>query len=157
MTEINIMKQVHHPHILQYLGMHRDENQLCLFTEYAEDGSLHQKLNRGGKLSQQQTRKYTKQLLRGMRYLHQHKITHRYVYQTYTMLTICSDVKSDNLLLFGHQVKIADLGSSKYVHHQSLVGGIKGTPYWMAPEVIKDEVNSTGYVGLAIHLHFQHE
>lgn len=36
-------------------------------------------------------------------------------------------------------VKLADFGTSKRTTQQSVTSGIKGTPRWMAPEVIKAE------------------
>lgn len=36
-------------------------------------------------------------------------------------------------------VKLADFGTSKRTTQQSVTSGIKGTPRWMAPEVIKPE------------------
>jgi serine/threonine protein kinase len=43
-------------------------------------------------------------------------------------------------------VKLADFGASKSVGHKSLTAtGIKGTPMWMAPEVIKQQQTVTGW------------
>lgn len=36
-------------------------------------------------------------------------------------------------------MKLADFGTSKRTTQESVVSGIKGTPHWMAPEVIRAE------------------
>ena len=69
------------------------------------------------------------QVLRGLKYLHDNGYVHR-------------DIKSDNILLGpSGEVKIADFGFCAEMtggmgsRHRSVVG----TPYWMAPEVIRGQ------------------
>ncbi|XVF28909.1 hypothetical protein REPUB_Repub15cG0073300 [Reevesia pubescens] len=70
---------------------------------------------------------YTKQLLLGLEYLHQNRIVHR-------------DIKGANILVDNKGcIKLADFGASKKVVELATINGaksMKGTPYWMAPEVI---------------------
>ena len=65
--------------------------------------------------------------IQGLEYLHSHKIMHR-------------DIKGANLLVDNNGiVKLADFGASKKLDelatYQSGHQSMKGTPYWMAPEV----------------------
>ncbi|GBG90553.1 hypothetical protein CBR_g50896 [Chara braunii] len=48
------------------------------------------------------------------------------------------DIKCANVLV-GHNgvVKLADFGMARVVHEDSLVQSTRGTPYWMAPEVLQ--------------------
>ena len=51
-----------------------------------------------------------------------------------------------NLLLNSSGVmKLADFGASKKFDMDSLVSGLKGTPHWMAPEVIKGTQMTDGW------------
>ena len=43
-------------------------------------------------------------------------------------------------------LKLADFGASKKIENESLVSCLKGTPHWMAPEVIKGTQMSTGWM-----------
>jgi serine/threonine protein kinase len=72
-------------------------------------------------------RVYTKQILEGLEYLHANNVIHR-------------DIKAANILLEKQSIcKLADFGSSKKIYgslNQNF-SSLCGTPYWMAPEVIK--------------------
>ena len=134
-----------HPNIVKYLGMERPSaNMLCIFLEYVPGGSIRSLIDKFGALTATLVRVYTKQLLLGLEYLHRHGIAHR-------------DIKGANLLVTNDGViKLADFGASKRAAGtmtQSLSSsssrdsedeipaapsGLKGTPLWMAPEVIKE-------------------
>ena len=70
----------------------------------------------------------TLQTLQGLKYIHQHHRIHR-------------DIKSDNVLLTSDgQVKIADFGyAAQLTQEKSVRNTIVGTPYWMAPELIRGQ------------------
>ena len=71
---------------------------------------------------------YAVQMLRGLGYLHAHGIAHR-------------DIKGANVLLAGSRrtiAKLADFGAAKRTETLSILSGLKGTPHWMAPEVIQE-------------------
>lgn len=70
---------------------------------------------------------YTKQILLGLEYLHYNNIVHR-------------DIKAANILLrVDGTCQLADFGSSKKIieTNKSMTKSFCGTPYWMAPEVVK--------------------
>ncbi|KAK9818541.1 hypothetical protein WJX74_002024 [Apatococcus lobatus] len=127
--EVSVLRELKHPNIVQYLGTTRTEEHLNIFLEYVPGGSIASLINSFGPFEETVIKKYTRQILLGLDYLHKKKVMHR-------------DIKGANILVNDHGlVKLADFGASKTI--ESLVTmdsgckDIKGTPYWMAPEVIK--------------------
>nr|XP_014342853.1 PREDICTED: mitogen-activated protein kinase kinase kinase 3-like [Latimeria chalumnae] len=131
--EIQLLKNLHHDRIVQYYGSLRDpeERKLSIFVEYMPGGSVKDQLKAYGALTENVTRKYTKQILQGVSYLHSNMIVHR-------------DIKGANILRDSvGNIKLGDFGASKRIQTICMSGtGIKsvtGTPYWMSPEVISGE------------------
>ncbi|NWI02913.1 M3K3 kinase, partial [Tichodroma muraria] len=131
--EIQLLKTLRHDRIVQYYGCLRDpeEKKLSIFVEYLPGGSIKDQLKAYGALTENVTRKYTRQILQGVFYLHSNMIVHR-------------DIKGANILRdSAGNVKLGDFGASKRIQTICMSGtGIKsvtGTPYWMSPEVISGE------------------
>lgn len=128
--EVALMKRLKHPNIVSYLGTERTEDGvLNIFMEFVPGGSIYSLLRTFGSFSEKVIRVYSRQILLGLEYLHRHQIMHR-------------DIKGANILVDNAGVvKLADFGASKRLAEMvTMEGGnrsIKGTPYWMAPEVIK--------------------
>uniref|UniRef100_A0A8C7F3A9 Mitogen-activated protein kinase kinase kinase 2 n=1 Tax=Oncorhynchus kisutch TaxID=8019 RepID=A0A8C7F3A9_ONCKI len=131
--EIQLLKNLCHERIVQYYGCLRDSNErtLSIFMEYMPGGSIKDQLKSYGALTENVTRRYTRQILEGVSYLHSNMIVHR-------------DIKGANILRDSvGNVKLGDFGASRRLQTICLSGtGIKsvtGTPYWMSPEVISGE------------------
>ncbi|TRY98966.1 hypothetical protein DNTS_001234 [Danionella cerebrum] len=131
--EIQLLKNLHHERIVQYYGCLRDLNEktLTIFMEYMPGGSVKDQLKAYGALTENVTRKYTRQILEGMSYLHSNMIVHR-------------DIKGANILRdSAGNVKLGDFGASKRLQTICMsstgVRSVTGTPYWMSPEVISGE------------------
>jgi serine/threonine protein kinase len=134
--EIDTIKTLVHDHIVCYLGTLKlsKPSKILIFLEYADRGSLRQFYQRKGALTEPQAANCTRQLLEGLVYLHDNGIAHR-------------DVKCANCLLTkGGVVKLADFGASKRFETDSVISGLKGTPHWMAPEVIKGTQMKSGWL-----------
>ncbi|KAK8589291.1 hypothetical protein V6N13_088141 [Hibiscus sabdariffa] len=125
--EVKLLKNLSHPNIVRYLGTVREEETLNILLEFVPGGSISSLLGKFGPFPEAVIRKYTKQLLLGLEYLHNNGIMHR-------------DIKGANILVDNKgNIKLADFGASKQVVELATVTGaksMKGTPYWMAPEVI---------------------
>ncbi|XP_043965278.1 mitogen-activated protein kinase kinase kinase 2 isoform X2 [Gambusia affinis] len=131
--EIQLLKNLCHERIVQYYGCLRDglERTLSIFMEHMPGGSIKDQLKAYGALTENVTRRYTRQILEGVSYLHSNMIVHR-------------DIKGANILRDSvGNVKLGDFGASRRLQTICLSGtGIKsvtGTPYWMSPEVISGE------------------
>ncbi|KAI2649018.1 Mitogen-activated protein kinase kinase kinase 3 [Labeo rohita] len=131
--EIQLLKNLRHDRIVQYYGCLRDpvQKKLSIFVEFMPGGSIKDQLKAYGALTEKVTRRYTRQILQGVHYLHSNMIVHR-------------DIKGANILRDSSgNVKLGDFGASKRIQTICMSGtGIKsvtGTPYWMSPEVINGE------------------
>ncbi|CAL1411407.1 unnamed protein product [Linum trigynum] len=125
--EVNLLKNLSHPNIVRYLGTVREDDSLNILLEFVPGGSISSLLGKFGSFPESVIRMYTKQLLLGLAYLHNNGIMHR-------------DIKGANILVDNKGcIKLADFGASKKVVELATINGaksMKGTPYWMAPEVI---------------------
>ncbi|CEG37587.1 ste ste11 protein kinase [Plasmopara halstedii] len=131
--EVKTMQRLRHRHLIRYYqATEKKERELRIYMEFAPHGSLRSQLSQFGPLSYTLVQRYTRQLCQALRYLHQNGIAHR-------------DIKCANILLTtvnnGSRldVKLADFGTLKLVGSASLVEGLKGTPQWMAPEIIRNQ------------------
>ncbi|KAJ4962080.1 hypothetical protein NE237_021990 [Protea cynaroides] len=124
--EVKLLKNLSHPNIVRYLGAARDEENLNILLEFVPGGSISSLLGKFGSFPESVIRTYTKQLLKGLEYLHDNGIIHR-------------DIKGANILVDNKGcIKLSDFGASKKAVELATASGteLKGTPYWMAPEVI---------------------
>ena len=125
-AEIQLLKSIQHERIVSYIGVDRDEFVLSILMEFMPGGSLYHYLVENGALNERLTRKYTEQILEGLRFLHHRSIIHR-------------DIKGANILRDSYgNVKLADFGASRRlqtIRSLSCVKSVQGTPYWMSPEV----------------------
>ncbi|XP_019240923.1 PREDICTED: mitogen-activated protein kinase kinase kinase YODA-like isoform X2 [Nicotiana attenuata] len=127
--EISLLSRLRHPNIVQYYGSEAVDDKLYIYLEYVSGGSIYKILQEYGQLGELAIRSYTKQILSGLAFLHAKKTVHR-------------DIKGANILVDPNgRVKLADFGMAKHITGQYCPLSFKGSPYWMAPEVIK---NSSG-------------
>ncbi|KAJ3299661.1 Protein kinase [Blyttiomyces sp. JEL0837] len=126
-NEILIMRESKHPNIINYLDSFLVKGDLWVVMEYMEGGKLTDIIE-SVSLSEAQISTICRETLKGLQHLHQRQIIHR-------------DIKSDNILLNseGH-VKLIDFGyCAKLNSDKSKRATFVGTPYWMAPEVVKQK------------------
>jgi serine/threonine protein kinase len=103
-----------------------------VLLEYVPGGTLKSILQKYENLEIPIIKKYGKQLLSGLMYLHGNKIIHR-------------DLKPANVLINQDGIlKLTDFGSCREFGdlEVSISRSLKGSPYWMAPEVVKMEGHS---------------
>eukprot|EP01062_Namystynia_karyoxenos_P004064 TRINITY_DN1143_c0_g2_i1.p1 TRINITY_DN1143_c0_g2~~TRINITY_DN1143_c0_g2_i1.p1 ORF type:complete len:1737 (+),score=552.76 TRINITY_DN1143_c0_g2_i1:124-5334(+) len=136
LNEVRVMSKLHHPNIIHYFHTERayqdGEHKLLIFMEFASGGTLKDKIPPAG-LPVQKVSAYTADVLTGLHYLHSKNIIHR-------------DIKTANILIGvgagGTEVcKLTDFGTAREVlphGEQQLARSLKGTPIFMAPEVMNE-------------------
>jgi serine/threonine protein kinase len=163
--EVTFMQSIRHPNLLIFYGGGVNRNdQAFLVTELMEGGSLRKLLCDETQALDWLTRvSFAKDIARGMKYLHEKGTIHR-------------DLKADNCFVDSNlRVKVADFGTGKIeskfdqvahartstnataidalatsvavrgASNRTLTKGI-GTVLWMAPELLRGEKVSMGYV-----------
>ena len=134
-SEIEIMRRLDHPNIVKYIDSYYDEDrtQADILMEYVPGGSLSGLLKKFGPFNQKITKIYLLQILSALDHMHNKKIMHR-------------DLKWANILISNEaSIKISDFGASKKLKKSrnergyELTKSLKGSPYWIAPEVANGE------------------
>ncbi|CAG2255860.1 Mitogen-activated protein kinase kinase kinase 19 [Mytilus edulis] len=77
--EVELLKTLNHKNIVGYLGTSLEENIVAIFMQFVPGGSIASILARFGALDEAVFRKYTKQILEGVEYLHSNDVIHRSV------------------------------------------------------------------------------
>lgn len=96
--EINTMKMLRHPGIVQIKDVLMDKTNLYITMDYVGGGELYDKITLGGRMGEGTARRYFKQIMEAVKYCHELNICHR-------------DIKPENILLDDtDSVKIADFG-----------------------------------------------
>ena len=128
LTEISILKEVDHPNVVQIFEFFESTNYFHIVMEYCKGKRLFNEIVDLGGISEHRTADILSQLLSALRYLHDHGVVHR-------------DIKSENIIYNGKYIKIIDFGTSKHFDPLKHMGDLKGTVYYVAPEVITKKYN----------------
>jgi serine/threonine-protein kinase 24/25/MST4 len=123
--EISILSELQSPYVTKYHGSFLKGSDLWIIMEFCSGGSCSD-LMRPGLIQEDYICIIIRELLMGLDYLHSDKKLHR-------------DIKAANVLLGQNgQVKLADFGvSGQLSATMTKKNTFVGTPFWMAPEVIK--------------------
>lgn len=125
-TEIEILKQMRNDYIVELIDFQWDHHYIYLIMEYCGNGDLSRFVRSQRCLSEQLARKFLQQIASALQYLRLHNVSHM-------------DLKPQNILLSSGRnpvVKIGDFGFAQYLRSDEDVSMLRGSPLYMAPEII---------------------
>ena len=130
-TEIKIHKSLHHQQIVAFEHNFKDSSNVYILLELCQNQTLNELFERRKKLSEIEVQCYMIQLIKGLQYLHSHRIIHR-------------DLKLGNLFLNDRmELKIGDFGlATKLDFEGERKKTVCGTPNYIAPEVLNGSGHS---------------
>ncbi|CAO3687583.1 unnamed protein product [Rhizopus stolonifer] len=126
--EAYIMKLLHHPHIVQLQELHMTASFFYITMEYVEGGQLLHHIVRHGKLDEADARRFARQIISALDYMHRNSIVHR-------------DLKIENILLDKEHknIKVVDFGLSNLYCPERRLQTYCGSLYFAAPELLRGE------------------
>ena len=146
--EIFIMCQLDHPNIVRLEEVYESQSEIYLVQELCLGGELFDRLDEQPDYhyTEQQCARLIKQMLSAVRYIHSKGIVHR-------------DLKLENFLFSttspDSEIKMIDFGLSKHFTHGQQHNEAVGTPYTVAPEVLRgkyDEKCDVWAIGVITYL-----
>ena len=132
-TEAQIIQELDHPNIVQYLGfVHRSGHSPYLLTRFEAGGSLLDHMRRVGTLTVKQAALVGRQICWALEKAHERDIVHRDLKPENVLLTRVVEPDEDPV------VRVADFGIAKVQGslgtNLTRVGAFVGTPHYAAPE-----------------------
>ncbi|XP_041877697.1 serine/threonine-protein kinase ULK3 isoform X1 [Corvus kubaryi] len=126
LTEIEILKTIRHPNIVELKDFQWDSDHIYLIMEFCAGGDLSRFIRMRRLLPEKVARIFLQQLACALKFLHDHNISHL-------------DLKPQNILLSAPenpQLKLADFGFAQYMSPWDEQHVLRGSPLYMAPEMV---------------------
>jgi len=128
--EVNVMRSLMHPNIIRTFDIFDTNKTLYVVMEFIGGGDLFEVIStRAEEFSEREAANVVKEILEGIKYLHDRNIAHR-------------DIKPENILCvsdsFPLRIKLTDFGFANYKGSDQMLTFI-GTPFYMAPEIIQNK------------------
>ncbi|KAL8196943.1 UNVERIFIED_CONTAM: Serine/threonine-protein kinase ulk3 [Gekko kuhli] len=126
LTEIEILKTIRHPHIVELKDFQWDKENIYLVMEFCAGGDLSRFIHTRRILPEKVAQIFLQQLACALKFLHDRNISHL-------------DLKPQNILLSSLQkphLKLADFGFAQHMSPWDEKHVLRGSPLYMAPEMV---------------------
>eukprot|EP00428_Durinskia_dybowskii_P078564 CAMPEP_0170361836 /NCGR_PEP_ID=MMETSP0117_2-20130122/4014_1 /TAXON_ID=400756 /ORGANISM="Durinskia baltica, Strain CSIRO CS-38" /LENGTH=931 /DNA_ID=CAMNT_0010616219 /DNA_START=249 /DNA_END=3044 /DNA_ORIENTATION=- len=137
--EVDIMKRLHHPNIIQFVDVFEDADHLMMIMEFCPGQELFDVILNRKYFQEEDAKPIFAQVARALFYLHSVNILHRDVKPENVLISNIPDPQTGGLV-----AKLLDFGLSKNAGNGSAAKTFVGTPCYVAPEV---EYTSKGLGG----------
>uniref|UniRef100_A0A8C0YBE1 Myosin light chain kinase, smooth muscle-like n=1 Tax=Cyprinus carpio carpio TaxID=630221 RepID=A0A8C0YBE1_CYPCA len=128
--EIKLMKEIHHPKLVQCLAAYDTPSEIVMILEYIAGGELFERIvDENFDHTEPNSVNYMRQILEGIQYIHSKRIVHL-------------DLKPENIVCVnsaGTLIKIIDFGLASKLEPGKHLMVLHGTPEFVAPEVVNYE------------------
>ena len=141
-NEIEILKQLNHKNIVKLADVKVTKSHYYLVMEYCNGGSLseclkkYQKKN-GEPFTEEIVQHLMRQIIEGMKYIHNHNIIHRDLKLDNILVHFNSEKEKDNLNMMKAIIKIIDFGFATHIKKEDLCYSTLGSPINMDPAILK--------------------
>ncbi|KAF3703398.1 Mitogen-activated protein kinase kinase kinase 8 [Channa argus] len=123
-ADVEFQARFRHENIAELYGALLWDQCVHLFMEAGEGGSVLEKLDSCGPMREFEIIWVTKQVLRGLEYLHSHKVIHH-------------DIKPSNIVLMSDKAVLVDFGLSVQMTEDIFIPrDLRGTEMYMSPELV---------------------
>ncbi|CAJ1081844.1 mitogen-activated protein kinase kinase kinase 8 [Xyrichtys novacula] len=123
-ADVEFQVRFRHENIAELYGALLWDQSVHLFMEAGEGGSVLEKLESCGPMREFEIIWVTKQVLRGLEYLHSHKVIHH-------------DIKPSNIVLMSDKAVLVDFGLSVQMTEDVYIPrDLRGTEMYMSPELV---------------------
>lgn len=130
-SEIKIHKSVNHQHIVEFVHVFEDNENVYILLGICSNNTLNELLKRRRRLKEIEVQCYLLQVISALKYLHDMRIIHR-------------DLKLGNLFLNeAMELKLGDFGLATRLEYEGeLKKTVCGTPNYIAPEILESQGHS---------------
>lgn len=135
-NEIEVLRRLKHPNIVQLLDVLEDGECYYLVMELVTGGELFDRIVQKGSYTERDASSLIRQVLYATEYMHSQGVVHR-------------DLKPENLLYYSEsddsKIMVSDFGLSQIENSESNMATACGTPGYVAPEVLCVQDGKCGY------------
>lgn len=122
--EVQILREIHHPGIVEFIDFHQDESGYYIFMEHLPGMNLLDYINKQNAIPEDECQAFFAQIVDVLACLHSKNIAHR-------------DLKPENIIVVSrYKLKVIDFGLSSVSGTNGLLTTFCGSIHYAAPECL---------------------